>query len=328
MVLAQINPLPAWKMALRSNFTRLDALANFLELSLDQRSQLLRHPPFSLNVPLRLAKKMKKGTLDDPLLRQFVPLTDELNRHPLFKADPIEDESFRCQKKLLHKYEGRALILCTSACAMHCRYCFRQNFSYEVEQKGFTDEIEAIRLDSSIHEVILSGGDPLSLSDEILDDLLQRLAAIPHVKRVRFHTRFPIGIPERIDQSFLNIIQDYPKQLYFVLHINHPNELDAELFQYLTQLRLAGCVLLNQAVLLKDVNDRVNIQMQLCEELIDQGVIPYYLHQLDRVQGATHFEVSEEEGRALMTELAKRLPGYGVPKYVREVAGEPNKTQL
>lgn len=322
---ANVRP---WKLILRNNFTRLDALANYLSLSVEQRSLLARHTPFSLNVPLRLAEKMEKGNIHDPLFRQFVPLEEELIRHPDFKSDPIEEKAFQIESKLLHKYQGRALILCSSACAMHCRYCFRQHFSYEIEQKGFKNELQAIEQDSSIHELILSGGDPLSLSDEILNDLLQSLAVIGHVKRVRFHTRFPIGIPERIDEQFLEVMQNYPKQIYFVLHINHPNELDQLLFDRLKKLQHLGCILLNQSVLLRGVNDDAAIIQALCEKLIDQGILPYYLHQLDRVEGAVHFEVTEEFGRQMIHEAAKSLPGYGVPKYVREVPGEPNKTLL
>lgn len=327
-VLSDKIVLPDWKIIFRNNFRRLDALAEFLELTEEQRSHLCKLAPFSLNVPLRLAQKMEKGNLNDPLFRQFVPLEEERIQHPLFNRQPIEEDAFRKQGKLLHKYQGRVLILCSSACAMHCRYCFRQHFPYEVEQKGFDSELQAIRQDVSIHEVILSGGDPLSLSDEVINGLLQDLASMDHVKRIRFHTRFPIGIPERLDAGFLKVIQAYPKQIYIVLHINHPNELDQTLFDHLKGLQRLGVILLNQAVLLRGVNDDANVIAHLCEQLIDQGILPYYLHQLDRVEGASHFEVPEQEGLKLIQEAAKSLPGYGVPKYVREVPGEPFKTVL
>ncbi|MFI5342763.1 MAG: KamA family radical SAM protein [Chlamydiales bacterium] len=327
-VLSEKNGVAPWKLIFRNNFRHLDVLADFLELTEEQSSHLSRLAPFSLNVPLRLAQKMEKGNINDPLFRQFVPFEEELIFHPSFKRQPIEEASFRSQGKLLHKYQGRVLILCSSACAMHCRYCFRQHFPYEIEQKGFHQELQAIRQDTSIHEVILSGGDPLSLSDEVLDNLLQDLAAMDHVKRIRFHTRFPIGIPERIDAGFLKVIQAYPKQIYIVLHINHPNELDQELFDHLKGLQRLGVILLNQAVLLRGVNDHASVISHLCEQLIDQGILPYYLHQLDRVEGAAHFEVSEQEGLKLLLEASKGLPGYGVPKYVREIPGEPFKTHL
>lgn len=318
-----------WKTILRNNFTRLDALADFLLLTVEQRALLLSKPiSFSLNVPMRLAQKMEKSNIQDPLFRQFVPLEEETISSPTFKNDPIEEAVFRKSGKLLHKYSGRALILCASACAMHCRYCFRRHFDYEVEQKGFKEELQVIEQDPSIHEVILSGGDPLSLSDEVLNELLQSLAVMTHVKRVRFHTRFPVGIPERIDEQFLQVIRNYPNQIYFVLHINHVNELDQMLFDRLKQLQRLGCVLLNQSVLLRGVNDDTAAIQQLCEKLIDHGILPYYLHQLDRVEGAAHFEISEERGLEMIKVAAKSLPGYGVPKYVREVPGEPYKTLL
>lgn len=317
-----------WRQIQRQNFTRIDPLADFLELSDGQRQQLLTKPRFVLNLPLRLAKKIAKGTLEDPILRQFVPLQDEMVRTPDFLEDPVGDKLFRLESKLLSKYEGRVLLVCTSACAMHCRYCFRQNFEYESQNKTFTKEIELIAKDPTIHEVILSGGDPLSLSDEVLEGLLHQLAGIPHINRIRFHTRFPIGIPERISPNFLNIIASIPKQIWFVIHANHPLELDADVIHHVKQLQRLGCTVLNQAVLLKGVNDELDVLKALCEKLVDHGILPYYLHQLDRVQGAAHFEVSEEKGRELIQELAKSLPGYAVPKYVREIAGEFSKTPL
>lgn len=328
MALKLQDSIPLWKLILRKNFTKMEGLADFLELSLEQRKQLSDNPSFVLNLPLRLAEKMKKGSIEDPLFLQWVPLKLEEEASAGFTPNPVKDELFQCQNKLLHKYQGRALILTTSACVMNCRYCFRQNFPYETGIKGFETELEAIRQDDSLHEVILSGGDPLSLSDEILDDLLQSLAAIRHVKRVRFHTRFPIGIPERIDESFVKMIQNFSKQIYMVLHINHPRELDQNLFHYLRPLQRTGCILMNQAVLLKGVNDSVEVLRELCETLADQGILPYYLHQLDRVSGSTHFEVSDEKGRRLIRELAAGLPGFAVPKFVREIPGEPNKTPL
>lgn len=321
-------PASNWRLILRKNFTRVEALADYLELTALQRSQLLVKPDFILNVPLRLAQKMAKGTLDDPLVKQFLPTRQEQASHPLFVLDPVKDETFRREPKLLHKYQGRALLLCTSACAMHCRYCFRQNFSYDREDKTFLAELKAIREDDSIHEVILSGGDPLSLSDELLESLFLQLEEMDHVKRIRFHTRFPIGIPERIDESFLRLISASSKQFFFVIHCNHPRELDEDIFEHLRALQQLSCVLLNQAVLLKGINDTVSVQEELCELLVNRGIMPYYLHQLDRVQGTAHFEVEEAQGIQLIQDLTKRLSGYAIPRYVREIAGQPNKTSL
>lgn len=322
------NDLPAWKLILRKNFTRLETLVNYLELTKEQSDELLDRPDFALNVPLRLAQKMSKGKLEDPLVRQFLPTKKEAENNPLFGMDPVGDELCRRESSLLHKYQGRVLLVCTSACAMHCRYCFRQNFSYDTKNKSFLAELELIRKDKTIHEVILSGGDPLSLSDEWIKNMLGELEQISHVKRIRFHTRFPIGIPERIDDSFLEVVAACSKQLFFVIHANHPKELDGDIFDRLKTLQKLGCVLLNQSVLLKGINDNADVLTELCETLADHGILPYYLHQLDRVKGVSHFEVEEEAGLQLMKELSARLSGYAVPRYVREIIGEPGKTIL
>jgi len=325
--LLNIPPLPLWRTLLRNNFTRIESLADFLELNEEQRAQLIIRSNFPLQVPLRLAKKMGKGTLEDPLVKQFLPLSQELQIHPNFTSDPVCDALSQEEGKLLHKYEGRVLLLCTSACAMHCRYCFRQHFPYD-SSKGFEKELAHIEQDLSIHEVILSGGDPLSLSDETLAQILKPLAKLPHIRRIRFHTRFPIGIPERIDERFLSLIAEIPQQIYIVIHCNHPRELDEEIFARLKALQCLGCLVLNQAVLLKGVNDEVTTLCELAELLANHGILFYYLHQLDRVQGTAHFEVEVDKGRALFAAMAKQLPGYAVPKYVQEIPGEPNKILL
>jgi L-lysine 2,3-aminomutase len=325
--LLKLVPFSSWRSILRKNFTRIEDLAEFLELSEEQRAQLVSRPDFSLQVPLRLAQKMAKRTLDDPLVKQFLPTRQELTIAPGFVLDPVCDVSFQKSGKLLQKYEGRVLLACTSACAMHCRYCFRQNFPYD-PSKLFEEELSQIEQDLSVHEVILSGGDPLSLSDEVLAGLLGKLSVLPHIRRIRFHTRFPIGIPERIDEEFLSLIGSLPQQVYFVIHCNHPRELDCDIFDRLAGLQKIGCIILNQAVLLRGVNDDENVLYQLSEQLANQGIIFYYLHQLDKVQGSAHFEVEEGKGRYLIEALARRLPGYAIPKYVKEVAGQASKTSI
>lgn len=317
-----------WRQLLRQNFTDWNLLADFLELDAAQRARIVVKPCFPLNMPLRLAQKVRKGTLDDPILRQFLPTVEETVVTADFMQDPVGDGRSRCAPKLLHKYAGRVLLVTTSACAMHCRYCFRQNFPYETEKKGFEQELALIAADPTIREVILSGGDPLSLSNETLSTLLSQVQTIPHVTKIRFHTRFPIGIPERIDMGFLEMISCARVQVYLVVHANLAIELDDEVMERLAVVRRAGAVVLNQAVLLKGVNDSVDALQALCERLVDGGVLPYYLHQLDRVQGAGHFEVPEEEGKALMRELAKRLPGYALPRYAKEIAGDYGKSLI
>lgn len=319
---------PEWRLIMRRNFTHWEKLADYLKLDLNQRQTICANPRFPLNIPLRLAEKIEKGTLNDPILRQFLPTNLENTLVPDFIKDPVGDCISRKSSKLLHKYHGRALLVCTSACAMHCRYCFRQNFDYETEDPTFTKELELLAEDSSIKEVILSGGDPLSLSDRTLKQLLDNICTIPHVRRIRFHTRFPIGIPERINEAFLDLLRGISCQVWFVIHTNHSRELDEEILDSLKSIQQLGIPVLNQSVLLRGVNDHIDILTQLCEKLIDNGIIPYYLHQLDRVQGAAHFEVTEAEGLLLTAELEKRLPGYGIPKYVREESGEASKIVL
>lgn len=318
--------VPVWKQIQKQNFTNWKELFLFLEIR-DERPFHLK-PEFPLNIPRRLAEKITKNTLEDPILRQFVPLSEEKAISQTFHADPVCDQEFRKEKKLLQKYQGRALLLCTSACAMHCRFCFRQNFPYETEQKGFEKEIQAIRYDSSLMEVILSGGDPLSLSNRDLSALISSLSSISHLKILRFHTRFPIGIPERIDAELLSILGQCRLQLVFVLHVNHPLELDEEVIAALKLLKRLGVSLLTQTVLLKGVNDTEEALKNLLIKIVENGLIPYYLHQLDQIQGGMHFEVDEEKGLHLIDRLREMLPGYAVPKYVKEIAGHKSKTNV
>jgi len=319
----------SWRTVQKNNFKKLADLVSFLELSEAQIALLDASPEFPLNLPRRLAEKIAKGSLQDPIFRQFVPLLEEKQNHAGFLADPVSDLHFRKEdSKILHKYESRALVVTTSACAMNCRFCFRKNFPYETERKDFSEELQWLQKNSTIQEVILSGGDPLSLGDNALRDLLQEIEKFDHVKRIRFHTRFPVGIPERIDDSFIALLQSCKKQIWFVLHSNCLNEFDQDIWSALKRVQKCGIPVLNQTVLLRGVNDSVEVLKEFFEALVDNGVQPYYLHQLDRVKGAHHFEVEEERGLEMMQEVQKRLSGYAVPKYVREIAGEPSKTTL
>jgi EF-P beta-lysylation protein EpmB len=319
--------IPLWRRIQRDNFTDWKKLLSFLEFD-GSNDRVLTDSKFPLNLPLRLAEKIEKGNWNDPILRQFLPTIEERVTSPLFVSDPLADETFRPKPKLLYKYHGRALLVCTSACAMHCRYCFRQHFDYETKDKLFVEELEAIAHEPTITEVLLSGGDPLSLSDDQLRFLLGELDKIPHLNRVRFHTRFPMGIPERIDDSFIRLLASCQKQVIFVIHCNHPSEFDADIFSQLKKVQQLGIPVLTQSVLVRGVNDDVQTLKNLFELLVAHGIIPYYLHQLDRVQGATHFEVPEEEGKLLMKQLNALLPGYAIPKYVREIPHQPYKTPL
>lgn len=317
-----------WRQIQRSNITSYSELIDYLELDENKQQFLLERPSFILNLPRRLAAKIQKNTLDDPILKQFVPLIDEKKITLGFVSDPVGDTLAQCSPQLLKKYKGRALLITTSACAMHCRYCFRKNYPYENSDKDLGKELKIIELDESIQEIILSGGDPLSLSNQTLDRLLAKLHAIPHVKRIRFHTRFPIGIPERIDDGLIELLQKYPFQYWFVIHANHPLELDESLFIALKKIQKLGIPVLNQAVLLKDVNDSESTLEELFGSLANHGVFAYYIHQLDKVQGSAHFEVTRERGLELISYLQKHLPGYAVPKYVQEIAGDGSKRTI
>lgn len=319
--------IPLWRTIQKENFVHLKPLLDFLELNLEHRKQVIIPENFVLNVPKRLALKIEKGTLNDPLLKQFLPLKDELIPHPQFSLDPVQDQEFRSHTRLLRKYNGRALLLTTSACAMHCRYCFRQNFDYQ-EAYALTEELKLIEEDKSLNEVILSGGDPLSLSDHKINSLLDTLESYSHITKVRFHTRFPIGIPERLDTHFLELLDNRRYKVIFVLHNNHPKELDEDVTQAISKLQRLGIMTLNQAVLLKGVNDDFETQLKLHQKLIDHGILPYYLHQLDRVQGASHFEVDSNQGKEIIEHLRAHLPGYGVPRFVQEIPHKKSKTPI
>ncbi len=323
-----MNHVPLWRRIQQQNFTKIDEIIQFLELDAAHIAALDCSPDFVLQLPRRLAEKIQKRTVDDPLFKQFIPLKQEKESYPGFVQDPVQDARFRKAGKLLHKYAERALIVTTGACPMHCRFCFRKNFPYKIDYQSFEKEIAYLKSDSTLSEVLLSGGDPLSLSDATLEHLMNEIAAIDHVQRIRFHTRFPIGIPERIDAGFLTLLEKCSKQIWFIIHTNHKNEFDDAVWMALKKIQMLGIPVLSQTVLLKGVNDSVDALKELMEALINHGVMPYYLHQLDRVQGSGHFEVPPEQGLALIDALLRVLPGYAIPRYVQEVPGMESKTRI
>ena len=286
---------------------------------------------FPLRVPRAFIQRMRYGDAADPLLRQVLPLDDEDRIVPGFELDAVGDGAAKAGNGVIHKYNGRALLITTGSCAVNCRYCFRRHFPYAEETAARGDWAEAIAViaaDTSIKEVLLSGGDPLSLSTAKLADLTRQLASLPHIKRLRIHSRLPVVLPARIDEAFIEWMSNLPWPVTFVIHANHANEFDSEVDAALARLRDAGATLLNQAVLLRGVNDSVDALADLSERGFRAGVLPYYLHQLDRVQGAAHFEVDDATALALHRQLAARLSGYLVPRLVREVAGDPGKRPL
>ena len=283
---------------------------------------------FPVLVPQSFLDRMQPGNPRDPLLLQVLPQLEELQTVAGFVSDPVGDLAARRSPGLLHKYHGRALMVVTSACAIHCRYCFRRSYPYAEDPHRPDEWDAALRVlaeDTSIREVILSGGDPLSLSDRRLEELCGRLSAIPHLDRIRIHSRWPIVLPSRVTSRLIALLQAMPQQPVFVVHANHPQEIVGECAGVLRQLVRSGIPVLNQAVLLRGINDSADVLEQLCLNLVNLGVMPYYLHQLDRVAGAAHFEVSERTGLELEAELRRRLPGYAVPRYVRELAGAESK---
>ena len=323
---------PSWQHALREAFSRPADLLAFLELDPELPAlDFDRLRSFPLRVPRGFAARMRKGDPCDPLFLQVWPSRREGETVPGFQRDAVGDMDAAVGDGVLHKYDGRALLITTGACAVHCRYCFRRHFPYSeaLAARGhWQPALERLAADPSITEAILSGGDPLSLSDDRLGELLEGLALIPHLKRVRFHTRQPIVLPERVDAGLLKIMRKLPLDKVMVLHANHANELDQSVAQACADLRSTGLLLLNQSVLLRGVNDTMNALQQLHERLFSLGVLPYYLHVMDRVEGAAHFEISELRARQLMKELSSCSPGYLVPRLAREVPGEPAKTWL
>jgi EF-P beta-lysylation protein EpmB len=286
---------------------------------------------FRLRVPRSYVARIRRGDPNDPLLRQVLPIEAELADTTNYTADPLGELAAIRAPGLLQKYRGRALLITTSACAVHCRYCFRREFPY-AEQTGesarWSEALEVIAGDASIEEVILSGGDPLSLSDARLTSLTDAIQRIPHVRRLRVHTRQPVVLPSRVDAGLTRWLTQLRLPVVFVLHINHSNEIDADVRAACTQLRDSGVTLLNQTVLLRGVNDDAAVLAELSRSLFEAGVLPYYLHVLDRVRGAAHFDVPEERARSIAGQLAAQMPGYLVPRLAREIYGAPAKVTL
>lgn len=286
---------------------------------------------FPLRVPRGFVARMRHGDPADPLLRQVLPLDDEMRPVPGFVLDAVGDAAAKAGRGVIHKYRGRALLVATGSCAVHCRYCFRRHFPYEDETAAagqWHEAVSAIAADPGIDEVILSGGDPLSLATPKLAELTDRLRAVPHVRRLRIHTRLPVVLPERVDDALVAWLGALPWPVTVVLHANHAREFDAAVDAAVARLRDTGATVLNQAVLLRGVNDSLEALADLSERGFAAGVLPYYLHQLDRVQGAAHFEVDDARALALLDALRAHLPGYLVPRLVREVAGDPGKRPL
>ncbi|WP_240936148.1 EF-P beta-lysylation protein EpmB [Billgrantia bachuensis] len=289
------------------------------------------HALFEIRVPEAFLARMRHGDPNDPLLHQVLPLAAEGESVPGYVTDPLAEAEHTSGPGLIHKYNGRVLLIASPACAVNCRYCFRRHFPYadnSPSRAQWERSLETLHNDPSIHEAILSGGDPLAASDRQLAWLIERLEAIPHLKRLRLHTRLPVVIPDRVDDALLGWLGATRLQKVVVLHINHANEIDKAVIDACARLKAAGATLLNQSVLLRNVNDSVDALAQLSERLFEAGVLPYYLHVLDPVAGAAHFDVPDEEARELVAGLREELPGFLLPRLVREIPGEASKTPL
>ena len=314
-----------WQAELRGAVRDASTLAK--RLGLDSLPAWV-DPAFPLLAPEAFIARMKPGDPRDPLLLQLLPRPEEGRPSPPgYSADPV-GELGSARHGLVRKYRGRALLIATGACPVHCRYCFRRHFPYGAQiggGGGWGRALQAVAQDSSIHELILSGGDPLVLPDAKLGALLKRADGITHLRTVRIHTRTPVILPSRVTAGLLAVLRQCSKRLVMALHVNHPQEIDAAVAGALARLAQAGLTLLNQAVLLRGVNDSAETLAELSHALWQAGVLPYYLHLLDKVAGAAHFEVPAAEGAALVEALRQTLPGYLVPRLVRETPGAPAK---
>ncbi len=323
---------PTWKAAMKAAIRDPAALCRRLDLPPEYEAGV-REAAESLPVfvPPAYLARIQPGDPHDPLLRQVLPLAEELQPAPGFTFDAVGDAAAQTAPRLLQKYQGRALMLATGVCAVHCRYCFRRHFPYQDHAPApdrWAPALEAIRADASLDEVLLSGGDPLTLDDAPLANLIGQLDAIGHLRRLRIHTRLPVVIPQRITPEFLALLRKTRLAVWVVVHVNHPAEIDQEVAAALGAMIDAGVPVLNQAVLLRGVNDSADVLTELCLKLSDLRILPYYLHQLDRVAGAAHFETPLEQGLEIMQVLRARLPGYAVPRFVKEEAGKLSKTVL
>lgn len=286
---------------------------------------------FPVRVPHVFANRIQKNDLHDPILRQIFPYIEEENDCEGFINDPLDESNVQPVKGLLHKYNSRVLSITTGACAIHCRYCFRRHFPYQESSSNgeqLSKSLEYIEKEKTIEEVILSGGDPLSLSDRRLINLCQNLAEINHIKRIRFHTRIPVVLPDRLTNELLEKITQSGRTIIFVLHINHANEIDEAVINNIQLLQQFNIMVLNQSVLLKGVNDNAQCLISLSERLVENRVTPYYLHLLDPVTGTSHYNVEEQQAKQLIKTMQASVSGYLVPKLVKEEVGENGKTQL
>lgn len=322
--------ISGWQRNLAEGFSSSVELLSFLNLPISLANERIEKQ-FKTRVPRGFAERMEMGNPNDPLLLQVLAVENELETIEGFSLDPLLEKSANPLPGLIHKYQGRVLLTLAGACAVHCRYCFRRHFPYKENnpgRDGWQPVIDYIANNVDIHEVILSGGDPLLVSDIALATLLERLAEIPHLQSMRFHSRIPVVLPERIDSKFIKLLAGNRLQKVMVIHSNHPQEIDENVHRVCQLLRETNCHLLNQSVLLAKINDNASVLARLSERLFACGILPYYLHLLDRVQGVAHFETPLDKALDIFRELQTMLPGYLVPRLVREEAGQRSKVLI
>jgi len=318
-----------WTQNIKNAITNIDELLETLEIQKkDLPATIDEIKEFPLRVPRSFVARMRKGDPHDPLLKQVLPLSLETKKTPGYCTDPLNEQQAANEAGFLHKYFGRVLLILTGVCGIHCRYCFRRHFpyaEYSLKSSQWESALNTIASNTDIKEVILSGGDPLTLADSKLKELACKLASISHVEFIRIHTRMPIIIPERINDELVDWFTGTRLKPVLVVHANHANEINGNVKAAMCRLKETGVTLLNQTVLLKGVNDSVKALRDLSYALFDSNILPYYLHLLDRIQGAAHFEIDEQKAKELYQELMNCLPGYLVPRMVREVPGAKAK---
>jgi EF-P beta-lysylation protein EpmB len=327
-----INLYSDWKAELSHCVSSIDDLLNQLGLNANNLSATEQAAiDFPIKVPQPFVQLMEYGNPDDPLLKQVLPISSELAIDSNFSTDPVDESNYNPVPGIVHKYHNRVLMIISPNCAINCRYCFRRHFPYDENRQSKQQWLEALdylKTKPEINEVIYSGGDPLAANDNFLRWLTAEIESIPHIKRLRIHSRLPVVIPARIDDPLINWLGHTRLKPTFVLHINHANEISTELCQGVDRLKQAGISVLNQSVLLKGINDSSEQLIALSEKLFDAGIMPYYLHMLDPVQGASHFDVSKKHAVEIFHQIQSELPGFLTPKLVQERAGETSKTLI
>ena len=327
-----INIYSDWKSELSNCISSIDQLLQLLGLSSkDLNASQLASQGFSIKVPQHYAQLMEYGNPEDPLLKQVLPIEAELNQDPSFSVDPVNESEYNPVPGIVHKYRNRVLMIISPNCAINCRYCFRRHFPYQENRQSKQQWLQALdylKDRPEINEVIYSGGDPLAANDNFLSWLTQQIETIKHIKRLRIHSRLPVVIPSRIDTQLLTWLSSSRLKPTMVLHINHANEIDVKLCQSVEKLKTAGITVLNQSVLLKGINDSSQALINLSEKLFDAGIMPYYLHLLDPVQGASHFDIPVDQALKIFSHMQAELPGFLLPKLVQEKAGETSKSLI